>query len=178
MSATRSECLSLRRLSLRRLPVFPVLVLVLSICIPAWLHAAEGDGPPSDAAQKMCGAMGTFEFRPPDWTGHQEPPPGPVTWWKDTDGVDPGTAGCHVGLSAEGGEPNRRMFPEACLPNGLLVESNPAAGVHHSHRNDIGHPDKFDCTKWCACQGFAKGACVAASAAPCVEPSAKCVCSN
>jgi len=172
MSATQSECLSLRRL-----PVFPVLVLVLSICTPAWLHAAGSDGPPSDGEQGKCGAMGTFEFRPPDWTGHQEPPPGPVTWWVDSDGVDPGTAGCHLGLSAEGGEPNGRMFGEACLPNGLLVESNPAAGVHHSHRNDIGHPDKFDCKKWCACQGFAKGACVAASADPCKE-SAKCVCSN
>ena len=172
MSATRSECLSLRRL-----PVFPLLVLVLSICTPAWLHAAGSDGPPSDGEQGKCGAMGTFEFRPPDWTGHQKPPPGPVTWWMDSDGVDPGTAGCHLGLSAEGGELNGRMFGEACLPNGLLVESNPAAGVHHSHRNDIGHPDKFDCKKWCACQGFAKGACVAASADPC-KASAKCACSN
>jgi len=176
MSATESECLSLRRL-----PVFPLLVLVLAICAPAWLHADEHEGAPSDGAKGKCGAMGTFEFKPPDWTGHKEPPPGPVTWWKDTDGVDPGTAGCHLGLSGEGGELNGRMFGEACLPDGLLVESNPAAGVPHSHRNDIGHPDKFDCKKWCGCQNFAKGVCVPVSsepsAAPCKE-SAKCVCSN
>ena len=165
------------RKRLGRLPVFPLLVLVLAICNPAWLHAAEADGPPSDGAQGMCGAMGTFEFRPPDWIGHKEPPPGPITWWVDSDGVDPGTAGCHLGLRAEGGEPNGRRFGEACLPDGLLVETNPGAGVHHSHRNDIGHPDKFDCKKWCTCKGFARGACVAASVDPCRE-SAKCVCSN
>ena len=140
MSATQPECLSLRRL-----PVFPLLVLVLAICTPAWLHAAEADGAPSEGAQGKCGAMGTFEYKPPDWNGR------PLTWWVDTDGVDPGTAGCHLGLSAEGGELNGRMFPELCLSDGLLVESNPAAGVHHSHKNDIGHPDKFDCTKWCVC---------------------------
>jgi hypothetical protein len=122
--------------------------------------------------------MGTIEFRPPDWIGHKEPPPGPVTWWVDSDGVDPGTAGCHEGLKAEGGERNGRRFGEACLPNGLLVETNPGAGLQHSHKNDIGHPDTFDCKQWCVCKGFAKGgACVAASAAPCRE-SAKCACSN
>jgi|SRR6185436_4484749 len=170
--ATQSECLSLRRL-----PVLPVLALVLAICTPTWLHAAEADGPPSDGAKGKCGAMGTFPFEPPDWTGRQEPPPGPVTWWVDSDGVDPDTAGCHEGLVAEDGKLNGRMFGEACLSNGLLVESNPGAGVHHSHRNDIGHPDKFDCKKWCECKGFAKGVCEAASAPPC-QASAKCVCSN
>src|SRR5436305_2960000 len=149
MSATSSECRSLRRL-----PVFSLLVLALAVCTPAWLHAA--DGPPSDEAKGMCGAMGTFEFKPDDWIGHPEPPPGPVTWWVDSDGVDPGTAGCHVGLTSENGQPNGRMFGEACLPNGLLVETNPGAGLHHSHKNDIGHPDKFDCKKWCACKGYAK----------------------
>src|SRR5262245_10026591 len=129
MSATRSE-----RLPLRRLPMFLMLVLVLANGTPAWLHAGEADHTPSEGAQGKCGAMGTFELNPQDWTGHEEPPPGPVTWWVDSDGVDPGTAGCHLGLSAEGGEPNGRMFGEACLPDGLLVESNPAAGVHHSHK--------------------------------------------
>ncbi len=166
MSATRSECLSLRRL-----PVFPVLVLVLAICTPAWLHAAEADDP------GKCGEMGKFELKPDDWTGHQEPPPGPVTWWKDSDGVDPDTAGCHLGLTAKDGELNGRMFGEACLPDGLLVESNPDKDVPHSHANDIGNPYKYDCKKWCTCKGFAKGVCEAASAPPC-HASAKCVCSN
>lgn len=170
MSATRSECLSFRRL-----PVFPVLVLVLSICAPAWLHAAEAEGHPSEGAQGMCGALGTFPLRPPDWTGHEkEPPPFPVTWWVDTDGIDPGTAGCHLGVSAEDGELNGRMFGEYC-EDGLLVESNPAAGLSHSHANDIGHPDKFDCKRWCMCKGYPKGACIVAHADPC-EKSAKCFC--
>jgi hypothetical protein len=173
MSATQSECLSFRRL-----PVFSVLVLVLAICAPAWLQAAEADGSPSGGAHGMCGAMGTFEFRPPDWIGHKEPPPGPVTWWKDTDGVDPGTAGCHLGLKSDGGETNGRMFGEACLSDTLLVESNPAAGVSHSHKNDIGHPDKFDCQKWCVCQKYTKGACVKVTLDPPCGESAKCACSN
>lgn len=170
MSATRSKCLPLGRL-----PVFPVLVLVLAICTPAWLHAAEADGPPSKGALGMCGAMGTFEFKPGDWT------PGTTTWWEDTDGIDPGKAGCHVGLSSEGGRPNGRMFGEACRKeDGLLVESNPTAGVRHPHTNDVGHPDKFDCQKWCAGKGYAKGVCVevVTSVDPPCKKSAKCDCSR
>jgi hypothetical protein len=159
------------------LPVFPLLVLVLALCTPAWLHAAETDGPATEGAQEMCGAMGEIEFKPADWIGTKEPPY-PITWWVDSDGVDPGTAGCHEGLKARDGERNGRMFGEACLPNGLLVETNPDADEQHSHKNDIGHPDTFDCKQWCACQGFAKGGrCVAESAPPCRE-SAKCACSN
>ena len=171
MSATQLECLSLRRL-----PVFLVLVLVLAICTPAWLQAAE------EGAQGKCGSMGTFDLKPPDWIGHKEPPPGPVTWWKDTDGVDPGKAGCHLGLASEHGDLNGRMFSEYCRPeDGLLVESNPDPGVPHSHKNDIGHPDTFDCQKWCACQKFAKGTCVVAVPEDPLckgQDSAKCACSN
>jgi hypothetical protein len=171
MSATQSKCLSCRRLL-----VFPVLVLVLAICTPAWLHAAEAADPPSEA-QGKCGNMGTFDFRPPDWIGHHEPPPGPVTWWVDSDGVDPDKAGCHLGRT-EGGKANGRMFGEGCLPDGLLVESNPEAGKLHSHENDIGHPYKFDCQKWCACKKYAKGVCVAETAPPPCQASARCACSN
>ncbi len=34
--------------------------------------------------------------------------------------------GCHTGTD-EKGEPSGRMFGEACLPDGMLVESNPDA---------------------------------------------------
>lgn len=159
------------RKRLGSLPVFPLLVLVLAICTPAGLHAAEAGGPPSEGAKK-CGELEPIEFKPDDWTGRD-------SWWRDSDGVDPGTAGCHEGLK-EGGQPNGRSFGEVCRNDVVLVETNPDPGVRHSHKNDIGHPDVFDCMQWCACQGFAKGGfCskVRDVAPPCTQ-SAKCVCSN
>jgi hypothetical protein len=144
--------------------------LLLALCFVATLsaHAASSDGAPSEGAQGMPGAMGTFEFEPEDWTE------GETTWWKDTDGVDPGTAGCHIGTDSEGNA-NGRAFGEACLPDGLLVESNPGADVLHDHKNDIGHPDKFDCNAWCRGTGASGGACAVAAAPPCAS-SARCAC--
>jgi len=125
------------------------------------------DGP-SPGAKDMPGAEGTFEFKPADWQG------GATTWWMDSDGVDPGTPGCHIGTDDKG-TPNGRMFGEACMADGKLVESNPGANQLHSHKNDIGHPDKFDCNAWCVGKGATKGSCVAAEAPPC-EQSAMCKC--
>ncbi len=116
----------------------------------------------------MPGATGTFEFQPSDW---QE---GVTSWWTDSDGIAPGIAGCHIGTDASG-TPNGRMFGEACLPNGLLVESNPGLDELHSHGNDTGHPDTFDCNAWCAGTGKTAGSCVAAPAPPCAS-SAVCAC--
>lgn len=151
--------------------------LMLALCSPMLLHASEADGPPSRDARGMPGALGTFHFEPPDWVGNPDHPnpPGPTTYWIDTDGVDPGTAGCHLGQTVQG-QRNGRMFGEACLANGLLVESNPAADELHKHENDIGHPDKFDCNAWCKGKGRAGGSCVEAPAPPCQE-SARCACS-
>jgi hypothetical protein len=129
---------------------------------------ANADGEPSPRAQDMAGAKGTFEFKPEDWT------PGVITWWKDTDGVGPGKAGCHIGTDSDG-EPNGRMFGEACDADGYLVETNPAAADLHSHDNDIGHPDRFDCNAWCIGNGYSEGMCTAAAAPPCAE-SAQCTC--
>jgi len=123
---------------------------------------------PSSGAEGMPGAHGTFEYKPADWKE------GETTWWKDSDGVDPGVAGCHIGTDSEG-KPNGRMFGEACLPDGLLVESNPGAVMLHSHGNDTGHPDTFDCNAWCIGNGKSRGACEAAAAPPC-EQSAVCAC--
>jgi len=141
------------------------LILLLSV-LPACSERADHE--PSPAAQEMAGAKGTFEFKPNDWVA------GETTFWKDTDGVAPGTAGCHIGTDSDG-TPNGRMFGEACLSDGLLVESNPGAGELHSHKDDIGHPDKFDCDAWCVGNGSSKGRCVVADAPPC-ETSARCVC--
>ncbi len=119
----------------------------------------------------MPGALGTFEYRPDDWQGE-----GVTTYWTDTDGVDPGAAGCHIGRTADGQE-NGRTFGEACTEAGYLVESNPGAEVLHPHADDTGHPDLFDCNAWCAGQGHAAGMCTAAAAPPCAA-SAVCSCSD
>ena len=66
----------------------------------------------------MAGSQGTIEFKPTDWKEGQ------ATCWKDSDGIAPGEAGCHIGTDSQG-TPNGRNFGEACLPNGYLVESNP-----------------------------------------------------
>lgn len=150
--------------------------LMLVLCSSGLLHAAEADGPPSCEAKGMPGAVGTFELKPPGWIGspRHPNPPGPTTYWIDSDGVDPGTAGCHREHTSQRG-PKVRKFGEYCLPNGQLVESNPGANKLHLHENDLGHPDKFDCAVWCRGQGRAGGSCVPAQAPPCAS-SAKCVC--
>jgi hypothetical protein len=141
----------------------------LMLLLSALLACSDRAGhEPSAGAQGMAGAKGTFEFKPEDWAV------GVTTWWKDTDGVDPGTAGCHIGADSDG-SPNGRMFGEACLVDGLLVESNPSAAELHSHKEDIGHPDKFDCSAWCIGNGSSGGRCEAAAAPPCPQ-SARCVC--
>ena len=129
---------------------------------------ATADGEPSVGAKGMAGAQGTFSFKPSDWQS------GTVTWWRDTDGVDPGKAGCHIGTD-NSGKANGRMFGEACDSDDQLIESNPGIEVVHKHDDDVGHPDKFSCNAWCIGQGSVKGICRAEPAPPC-EQSARCVC--
>ena len=152
------------------------LILVLLICCPTLLAAADPK-PPSEGARGMCGAMGVVTYIPSKWQGKPivETPGGPTTWWKDTDGIDPGTPGCHLELAPNG--ETGRSFGEACLANGLLVETNPGKGVVHSHGNDVGHPDTFDCNLWCRCQGAERGHCGEAEAKLCGK-SASCVCGS
>jgi len=69
----------------------------------------------------------------------------------------------------------RGLFGEACLESGLLVESNPGEVELHSHKNDTGHPDTFDCNAWCVGKGASGGRCEVAPAPPC-EQSARCAC--
>ncbi len=139
-----------------------------SFLLPWALACAEGVSEPSVGARGIPGATGTIEFKPNDWIE------GETTWWVDSDGVAPGVAGCHIGTD-ESGVPNGRMFGEACLPNGRLVESNPGADEIHSHNDDTGHPDTFDCVAWCVGQGSSGGACSPAPAPPCAQ-SAICSC--
>lgn len=147
------------------------LIFIASLCIPMLCLCASvhADGKPSKGALGIAGALGTFEFKPEDWIKGQ------VTWWKDTDGIKPGIAGCHIGTN-QSGEPNGRTFGEACLSDVQLVESNPGADELHSHKDDVGHPDKFDCNAWCVGQGSSKGICQTTSGPPPCSKSAKCVC--
>jgi hypothetical protein len=125
-------------------------------------------GEPSEGAKDMAGAKGTIEFKPTDWVQ------GKKTWWKDSDGVAPGVAGCHIGTDEQGAA-NGRMFGEVCLASGLLVESNPGQDKVHGHADDRGHPDTFDCNAWCVGEGKQSGQCEVAAAPPC-EQSAMCAC--
>jgi hypothetical protein len=112
---------------------------ILVVCIPVLMFLSVAQGQhheePSADAKGMPGALGTMEYKPTDWKGNV------TTYWKDTDGVDPGVAGCHIGVTQDG-KPNGRFFGEACQNAGTLIESNPGAGVIHPHTNDLGHPDK------------------------------------
>ncbi|WP_445945454.1 hypothetical protein [Shewanella sp.] len=163
IKTTPSRLLTMMKQTTSRL--LPSLFL-LSCCFSLSAHAETAH--PSQGAKDMAGAKGAFAFKPSDWQQ------GKKTWWKDTDGIAPGVAGCHLGTN-EQGETNGRMFGEACLDNGLLVESNPSADKVHGHNDDTGHPDTFDCNTWCIAEGMQAGQCEIAPAPPC-EQSAMCVC--
>lgn len=117
------------------------------------------------------------EFTPPDAK------PGAMTYWYDTDGIDPGVAGCHVEVRGPNDKtPTGRSFGEACA-GGLLVETNPDANVVHGHAGDVGNPNYVNCANWCTeAKGARGGACVPVTAgpsnpkvAPCTR-SARCEC--
>ena len=150
-------------------------LLALSIPLVLWLGAAsaqEPQHPPSPLAKGMPGALGTFDYRPPDYKADVR------SYWYDTDGVDPGVAGCHVGVAGEKDKtPNGRVFGEACRDIRVLIESNPAADQIHGHADDVGHPDLFDCNAWCKqAKKASGGVCrVVSGPAPC-KTSAICSC--
>jgi hypothetical protein len=82
------------------------------------LNAASANDPPTAGASKIPGAKGTIEYKPEGWKGT-----GVTTYWKDSDGIKPGVAGCHVEVTKSGKSfTGRRVFGEACK-DGLLVES-------------------------------------------------------
>lgn len=149
------------------------LAALAALLVPAVMLSTVAFGEhsdPSAAAKSMPGALGTIEYKPGDWI------PNATSWWKDSDGVDPATAGCHIGVTKEG-VPNGRSFGEACLSDQVLVESNPAISEIHKHDNDLGHPDTFDCKAWCVGAVHAtSGVCkVVTGPAPCAA-SAVCAC--
>ena len=106
---------------------------------------------------------------------------GEDSYWSDTDGVDPGTAGCHDEYMTDTCSEVKpgRAFGEFCLDDDRLVESNPGAGECHTHGGDLGKPDVVSCSAWCEGQGSASGSCesgVMAEGASGTCESARCVC--
>jgi len=150
-----------------------ILAVLMTAFIPMLLlsNAVGADhAAPSAGAKGMPGALGTIEYKPADWKGKES------TYWDDTDGVAPGVAGCHVGVT-QAGKPDGRFFGEACQSNQVLIESNPGAGVIHVHTGDLGHPDTFDCKAWCVGTSHPKGGiCKAVAGPPPCTASAICQC--
>lgn len=134
--------------------------------------AAEKPCPTLPGIQDPC----RMEYKPSGWK------PGKTTYWIDTDGVDPGVAGCHIEVTG----PNsrtfatpRRVFGEACEAGGkILIESNPGINEIHAHENDLGHPYRVNCETWCKGQGKRTGACqpVQVRLANVACASARCTC--
>jgi hypothetical protein len=82
---------------------------MLAVCIPLLMLAGVAQAQhsePSAGAKGMPGALGTMEYKPTDWKGNI------TTYWKDTDGVDPGVAGCHIGVTENGHRRGARRGPE------------------------------------------------------------------
>jgi hypothetical protein len=48
------------------------------------------------AVRRDEGGMGSVEFKQDDWMDGAE------TWWKDSDGIDPGVPGCPIGTNRDG----------------------------------------------------------------------------
>ncbi len=103
------------------------------------------------------------------------------TYWSDSDGVDPGTAGCHYEFASDTCEEQvtDRTFGEFCLDDDRLVESNPGKDECHAHGADQGKPDVVSCSEWCESETGSTGSCegdveASGSGGACV--SARCVC--
>ncbi|WAS91568.1 hypothetical protein [Nannocystis punicea] len=114
--------------------------------------------------------------------GPQNPPPNyPPGWidrieletstqcnfqnWKDSDGVDPETPGCHYAFEDKDCEtPTNDKFGESCQDGDILVETNPGKDVCHAHalgpgNIGVGHPDRFSCNAYCTAKYDLPGEC-------------------
>lgn len=103
--------------------------------------------------------------------------------WKDSDGVDPETPGCHQAYESETcGTPTNDVFGEQCQDGDILVETNPGKDVCHSHAIGpggvgVGHPDRFSCDAYCMATYGLPGVCqVAHGACDNGVDSAYCMC--
>lgn len=136
----------------------------------------EGDKVDKDALASCTGGnvpVGATKCRLDLGTGQD-------SHWSDTDGVDPGTAGCHLEYAdnACGEIKPGREFGEFCLDEDRLVESNPGAQECHTHVGDLGAPNVTSCSAWCQEQQGTTGKCEKAQGTSQLGTceSARCVC--
>jgi hypothetical protein len=122
----------------------------------------DGGGPGSGYSDAGPGYDAPISDGPVADAPHHDAPPGTEpydggsgmeSWWKDTDGIDPELAGCHIEYTARlcGVESNPgRHFGELCKNNQVIVETNPDPAMRcHNHPGDIGHPYVVNCNDWC-----------------------------
>lgn len=110
----------------------------------------DASAPPHDAGSHHDAGW-PFDAGPPHDAGTipYDGGTGVNTFWKDTDGIEPELAGCHIEYTAAGcATAGTRQFGESCSANGL-IETNPGPGVCHDHPLDVGHPYVVDCDGWC-----------------------------
>jgi|CXWL01.1.fsa_nt_gi hypothetical protein len=108
-------------------------------------------------------------------------------YWVDSDGVKPDMAGVHINYTNPGCTVRSEVppLPEACIcltgrAGTFLLETNPAAGECHFHKDGKGHPYVYDCEAFCKGStdkdlGRAHGLCKAANVDGIA--SARCECS-
>lgn len=167
--------------------ILTIPALVVSALV--WLNTAAANEPSCFAMQGVSASPCYLkDFQPKD------PPPAKLksatdaTWWIDTDGEDPGKAGCHIEVAGAADAKPRskgRVFGEACETSNILIETNPGVNKIHAHSGDKGNPFRIDCDKWCQKQAAPKnkkGSCrpervtVRYQSKDVTCQSAKCVC--
>lgn len=145
---------------------------ILAVCIPVLMLPNSATAQGEEEGKKIPGYKGETEL---------DKGAGKNTYWYDSgDGIDPGSAGCHIEVERVDEKTIRRtdrVFGEECTADGLLVETTPGPDEIHRHVNDIGHPYLFDCDVWCKSKHtWNRGTCEPTiGPRPCAT-SAVCVC--
>lgn len=132
--------------------------------------------PSSSEAQAWPGALGRFRVKPTEINPNYPWLEGEATTWLDTDGVAPEKPGCHIEITDPPLVDPQRFFGELCLDQVLLVETNPNVKEAHSHNDDLGAPDVFNCNTYCMDLYSKAGSCEVVGPVDVCETSAKCAC--
>lgn len=132
--------------------------------------------PASSEALAWPGALGRFRVTPTEINPDYEWYEGETTTWKDTDGVAPEDAGCHIEITQPPLVTPQRFFGELCLDEVRLVETNPNVDQAHPHNDDLGAPDVFNCNTYCMELYNLAGSCTVVGPVDVCETSAICLC--
>jgi len=157
---------------------------ILAVCIPILMsvHVAQGE--------TVKGTIGTKDLKGSDIPGAPPNGVGLSSKWNGWGWDNPGVAGCHIEVP---NDPKKkgRVFGESCEKDAqgrttrILIETTPGHDGRqpHTHTNDVGHPLRVDCARWCVEERKGKfGLCQPLPAnSPnnkCAAPSARCLCTN